>query len=108
MVCLLCTLVEAGGALWRRLSHGFAGRGRRENSVKNSVKQAMHARPVRDLPQPRYGGLCGVVLQGTAIGDQAQRLGRDLLARQDRKSVVEGKRVDIGGRRILKKKRTRT
>src|SRR5256885_5929099 len=82
MVCLLCTWVEAGGARWRRLSHGFAGGGGRENSVKNSVKQALHARPVRDLPQPRYGGLCGVVLQGTAIGDQAQRLGRDLLARQ--------------------------
>src|ERR1043166_10195395 len=27
---------------------------------------------------------------------------------QDRKSVVEGKRVELGGRRILKKKKTKT
>src|SRR2546422_10216981 len=28
-------------------------------------------------------------------------------AKQDRKSVVEGKRVDLGGRRIIKKKKNR-
>src|SRR5260370_15035571 len=45
--------------------------------------------------------LVAVIQFGGIRGKRVDRLPRD---RVDRKSVVEGKRVDLGGRRIIKKK----
>src|SRR5260221_11956752 len=49
-----------------------------------------------------YGRL---LIQRTGAGTQGAT--RAVNAAQDRKSVVEGKRVDLGGRRIIKKKKKR-
>src|SRR5256885_3362639 len=46
-----------------------------------------------------------VEIQANACIDRAS-VGETHIARGDRKSVVEGKRVDLGGRRIIKKKKT--
>src|SRR3989442_13346219 len=50
--------------------------------------------------EPRIVGPCVVVQSGAR-----EFLARDL--RLDRKSVVKGKSVDLGGRRIIKKKKNR-
>src|SRR2546430_15768384 len=43
-----------------------------------------------------------------AGGVELERQMRGLALEQDRKSGVEGKRVDLGGRRIIKKKKRKT
>src|SRR3712207_9293641 len=40
-----------------------------------------------------------------ALQAEIDRLAKENAALRDRKSVVEGKRVDLGGRRIIKKKK---
>src|SRR2546430_17150963 len=46
-------------------------------------------------------------LHGNGGIDRVAPLAQNLESGVDRKSVVEGKRVDLGGRRILKKKKTK-
>jgi hypothetical protein len=57
---------------------------------ENSVDEALYPGPLRDLPQPSHGSLRSSVLHRAAIGDQSQRLGRDLLARQRVAGVALG------------------
>src|SRR2546427_13090487 len=72
-----------------------------------------------DLHFGRFGGRRAASSRALRLGDEAPDLVGILLARprlhagvhvhrkRDRKSVVEGKRVDLGGRRIIKKKKKR-
>src|SRR2546430_17198231 len=60
--------------------------------------------------RPRGDGQLAVLAAPRLALDQVERAGRrrerlDPLAQPDRKSVVEGKSVDLGGRRIIKKKK---
>src|SRR2546426_11489723 len=53
-------------------------------------------------------GVCGGCSEGGchSRGNRCRpQNGRGILRGADRKSVVEGKRVDLGGRRIIKKKK---
>src|SRR5256885_16325568 len=68
-------------------SPGYGGRG-----VLRRLDQVHYD---QELCEPRSGGLGGVLYHHR---EHARR-------HQDRKSVVEGKSVDLGGRRIIKKKR---
>src|SRR3546814_2362689 len=62
-------------------------------------------------PRPGAAAACALALGGRAVDDRACRA-RGLAHASDRKSVVEGKsvsvRVDLGGRRIIKKKKEQT
>src|SRR5260370_29561298 len=51
----------------------------------------------------RRAGLSHVI----EVDAQSKRAQENLLLQADRKSVVEGKSVDLGGRRIIKKKKTK-
>src|SRR3546814_17767378 len=72
------------------------------------------ARRARDHPHAHDRDDGGLLARGRASADQllcVQLYGPDRLSRLDRKSVVSGKsvsvRVDLGGRRIIKKKTIR-
>ena len=52
----------------------------------------------------RWGSFVGVENFSLTVADREFLV----LLGPDRKSVVEGKRVDVGGRRIIKKKKTTT
>src|SRR5260370_40228384 len=81
-------------------------RGSSVTGVQTCALPILHARPV-ELPRRRTGRAC-TNAPGRPRSRPASprvrpaRLGND----GDRKSAVEGKRVDLGGRRIIKKKKT--
>src|SRR3954449_13634919 len=49
--------------------------------------------------------ISGVAARPRPVGDACGERRRSGRAREDRKSVVEGKSVDLGGRRFIKKKK---
>src|SRR3989304_8761369 len=66
-----------------------------------------HTRCSRDWSSDVCSSDLGKDRWGRASHQDRTRLAAHLSRRRDRKSVVEGKRVDLGGRRVLKKKKHR-
>src|SRR5437879_13827891 len=58
---------------------------------------------VQTCALPIWDGVVGFLVEATRLGERG--LGVSLARFQDRKSVVKGKSVDLGGRRVMKKKR---
>src|SRR3712207_7813905 len=80
------------------LAHAEAAQGRAPVLVE-AAHLLQDPRPLQDAE--RLGDL-----EGDAAGDAGERGGvLELQQRPDRKSVVEGESVDLGGRRIIKKNR---
>src|SRR3546814_6232229 len=75
-------------------------RAARRNGVGRCAGHPHRRHPRTAMPAPGYG--CAAYQVGRCVDDRPRSLDKD------RKSVVEGKRVsvrvDLGGRRILKKK----
>src|SRR6266508_6791935 len=72
-------------------------------SVRTSDRRMNAGRLMRDVIEEKGGSAGG---HGTMAGARLPMKGRSSAARKrDRKSVVEGKSVDLGGRRIIKKKK---
>src|SRR3989454_3267260 len=63
---------------------------------------------LRALPHPHGRGLPRPPRRGRLPAVRPARRVSALEARRDRKSVVEGKSGELGGRRIIKKKKTST
>src|SRR5260370_33257614 len=94
---------------------GFAGRNSGGTAVVEGVgdhgceymtggRVAVLGRTGRNFAAGMSGGIAYVF---DARGDFTERCNQELVDLEDRKSVVEGKSVDLGGRRILKKKKCR-
>src|SRR2546430_14715517 len=77
---------------------------RHRAEARVAALELLHDQPVRDVVEPG----APVALERGAEDAEFAEL-RDQLNREsprDRKSAVKGKRVDLGGRRIIKKKKT--
>src|SRR3546814_11895680 len=109
-----CALVTGVQTCALPISCAEPGRADRYRAVRTEGRLPFLA--VRGLSQPVYGHDIQQELVSERSLEGRLRLGRSgparLLSRQERKRVVEGKsvsvRVDLGGRRIIKKKKKKT
>src|SRR3712207_9396585 len=94
--------------MWHSLIFFFSSRRRHTRYWRTGVQTC--ALPIssseRDpSPEPSSTSSCGIAHLVAAGGKAALRSGGSPQLTGDRKSVVEGKSVDLGGRRIIKKKK---